>query len=95
MKIMVGFVLAINRKSITLEEVLSAGERGIIYPEHLRGWENFKRDWSKEDKIMWANLLKRFSRDSNGKYNLEPPLTDKEMIWSKKLIKMAAKKGLC
>jgi hypothetical protein len=30
-----------------LEDVLSAGERGIIYPEHLDGWENFKKEWSK------------------------------------------------
>jgi hypothetical protein len=29
--------LASDKKNITLEDVLSAGEKGIIYPEHLDG----------------------------------------------------------
>jgi hypothetical protein len=92
---MEGIALASDKKNITLEDVLSAGEKGIIYPEHLEGWENFKGEWSKEDKIIWANLLKRFSRDPDGKFSLNPPLTSKEKIWSKELIKLAEKKGLC
>ena len=44
-----------------LEKMISLGRRGIIYPDHMNRWEQFKKEWAEEDFVIWDKLKEKMS----------------------------------
>lgn len=78
-----------------LEKMLSLGRRGIIYPDHMVRWEQFKKEWAEEDLVIWDKLKEKMKVDDSGTMKLSPPLSSSEKEWAKNFIQRAEEKGLC
>ncbi|MGB5100977.1 MAG: hypothetical protein WBN94_10330 [Methanothrix sp.] len=78
-----------------LEKMISLGRRGIIYPDHMERWEQFKKEWSEEDFVFWDQLMEKMKVDDAGTLKLSSPLSSSEKKWSKNFIHRAEEKGLC
>jgi len=78
---------------MNLEEIISAAQKGIIYPDQIKKWEAFKSTWSEEDKINWNKLFTRLKRDPAGKLYLKAPLDTEEIIWANGFIQRAKDAG--
>jgi hypothetical protein len=78
-----------------LEKMISLGRRGIIYPDHMKRWEQFKKEWAEEDFVIWDKLKEKMKMDDSGKLELSPPLSSSEKEWAKNFIQRAEEKGLC
>lgn len=79
----------------SLDDVMSAAEKGIVYSNYYNDWQGFKEEWSQEDRAIWDSLLKRVNKGADGKLSLIPPLTSKEMAWVMGVYRRAEERGLC
>jgi hypothetical protein len=78
---------------MNLEEIISAAQKGIIFPDQFKNWEKFKGTWSEEDKVYWNNLYNRLEKDPAGKLYLKAPLDAEEKIWAHGFIERAKDAG--
>jgi|PlaIllAssembly_1097288.scaffolds.fasta_scaffold510836_1 hypothetical protein len=78
-----------------LEKIISLGRKGIIYPDHMERWIQFKKEWAEVDLTIWNGLKKKMKVDDSGTLTLSPPLSSNEKKWAKKFIQRAEERGLC
>lgn len=78
-----------------LERMISLGRKGIIDPDHMVRWEQFKKEWVEADLLIWEGLKKRIKEDGSGTLKLSPPLSPSEMKWAKEFIQRAEERRLC
>ncbi len=80
---------------VSLEEAIFAAEKDLIYLNYFDRWQEFKKEWSLQDKKNWDSLLARVRIDEGKKKRLEPPLSSDEKVWAMDLIRRAIEWGLC
>ncbi len=78
---------------MSLEEIISAAQKGIINPDQFKRWETFKSTWSEEDKVYWNKLYQSLDGDHAGKLYLKAPLDKKAKIWAYEFIQRAKDAG--
>jgi hypothetical protein len=78
-----------------LEKILRLGASGIIDKEHFERWQQFKDQWTVDDRIRWQILISRIHKRANGIAELKPFLSDLEKQWAKDLIRRAEAFNLC
>lgn len=78
-----------------LEKMISLGRKGIIDPDHMKMWGEFKNVWAEADLAIWNKLKERMTLGDSGALELSPPLSSSEKEWAKKFIMRAEESGLC
>jgi hypothetical protein len=78
-----------------MEKIISLGRKGIIDPDHMERWEEFKKGWTKADLAIWNKLKERMIIVDSGTLELSQPLSASEKKWAKKLILRAEERNLC
>jgi hypothetical protein len=78
-----------------LEKMIFLGRKGIIYPDHMVRWEQFKKELAELDLAFWDELKEKIKVDDSGTLKLNPPLSLSEKKWVKKFIQRAKERGLC
>ena len=78
-----------------LEKMISLGRKGIIDPDYMKKWGEFKKEWAEADLAIWNKLKDRMTVVDSGTLELSPPLSASEKEWAKKLILRAEKRNLC
>ena len=78
-----------------LKKIISLGRKGIIYPDHMERWIQFKNEWTEVDLTIWDELKKKLKVDESGTLTLSPPLSSNEKEWAKNFIQRAEERGLC
>jgi hypothetical protein len=87
--------MAKGKIGLDLRELISSAEKGIIDLDHYRKWNQFKKEWSKEDAAFWNGLKNRMIKDGSGTLKLDPPPSADEKAWAKRFVRRAEEKGLC
>lgn len=87
--------MAKGKNGSDLRELIFLAEKGIIDPDHYKKWNQFKNEWSPEDKIFWNRLNNKMRRDESGTLKLDPPPSADEKAWAKRFVRRAEEKGLC
>lgn len=80
---------------ITIEEIISDAEKGEYHWDIFDRWQEFKNEWSQEDRDIWDSLMKKVRKNVDGKSVLDPPLTSKEKVWAMDLALRAVEWGIC
>ena len=80
---------------ITIDEIISDAEKGEYHWDIFDRWQEFKKEWSQEDRDIWDNLMRKVRKDVDGARTLDPPLTSKEKAWAMDLVRRAMERGLC
>ena len=70
-----------ERTQLSLENINSSDVRRAFYPEHSDRWNEFEEVWSQDDRTNWKNLLKRVTRNEEGKKDFILVLTQPEKAW--------------
>jgi hypothetical protein len=70
-----------ERIQLSLENIDSSDVRRAFYPEHSDRWNEFEEVWSHDDRNNWKNLLKRVTRNEEGKKDFILALTQQEKAW--------------
>jgi hypothetical protein len=70
-----------ERTQLSLENINSSDVRRAFYPEHSDRWNEFEEVWSQDDRTNWKNLLKRVTRNEEGKKDFILALTQQEKAW--------------
>ncbi len=90
MKIANLWVVHVSQKKRTdLEKIIRLGSEGIIDINHFERWQQFKKQWSEDDKVRWQILLNRMKKKSDGTAEFKPPLSQSEKQWVRDLIRRA------
>ncbi len=82
-----------EKKDIKVEKVISDAEKGILHWDYYERWQEFKKEWSEEDKRRWNEITGRMHKNRNGKMFLDPPLTDNEKVWAMDIMRKAMEWG--
>ena len=61
-----------------LKKIISLGRKGIIYPDHIERWIQFKNEWAEVDLTIWDK--KEMKVDESGTLTLSPPLEHAQSI---------------
>jgi len=78
-----------------LEKMISLGRKGIIDPDYMRRWEEFKKEWVEADLAIWNKLKERMIVGDSGALELSPTLSPSEKEWAKKVVMRAEERNLC
>lgn len=78
-----------------LGEIIRLGALGIINKEHFERWQQFKEQWSVDDRTRWQLLFGRIHKRPDGTAELMHPLSDLEKQWAKDLVRRAEALDLC
>ena len=78
-----------------LEKIISLGRNGIIDPDYLERWGQFKEDWTEADLATWNKLKEKMTVSNSGELEFCPPPSSSEKVWAKKFIPWAEERGLC
>jgi hypothetical protein len=46
--------------------LISSAEKGVIDLDHMKRWNQFKKEWSEEDVFFWNRLKDRMVKDESG-----------------------------
>ncbi len=84
----------INRVYEKLEMIISDADRNIIDLSHFYRWQEFKEEWSEEDKIYWESLLKMVYKNKSGGKALKRSLSTEEKEWIAHLLQRATNYGI-
>jgi hypothetical protein len=79
---MVEDTFSFNRSQPTLDKIISFSESGMMRPECLHRWDEFKGLWSQEDRTNLTCILKKITIDTEGNKILTLPLTQQEKAWT-------------
>jgi len=78
-----------------LEKMISLGRKGIIDPDYMKRWGEFKKEWAEADLAIWSKLKERMTFGDSGALELSPPLSPSEKEWAKKIIMRAEERNIC
>lgn len=78
-----------------LKKMISLGRKGIIDPDHMVRWGQFKKEWAEADLATWNKLKEKMTVGNSGELALCLPLSSSEKVWAKKFILRAEERGLC
>jgi hypothetical protein len=83
------------KTTISIEKIISDGEKGIAHWDYYNRWQEFKNEWSAEDRSRWNEITGRMHKDVNGRRVLEPSLTGEEKSWLMSIALRAMEWGFC
>ena len=75
--------------------LISSAEKGVIDRDHVKRWNQFKKEWSEEDAFFWNRLKDRMVMDDSGVLKFDPPLSLGEKVQAKTFAKRAEERDLC
>ena len=75
--------------------LISSAEKGVIDLDHVKRWNQFKKEWSEEDVFFWNRLKDRMVMDDSGVLKFDPPLSLGEKVQAKTFAKRAEERDLC
>lgn len=87
--------LAVETTKISLEGIISDAENGIAHWDYYDRWQEFKKEWTAEDRSRWDEIMGRMYKDVNGQRFLDPPLTGEEKSWVTSIVLRAMEWGFC
>jgi hypothetical protein len=80
---------------IAIPEIISDAEKGEYHWDIFDRWQEFKKEWSQEDRETWDSLMKKVRKNADGERVLDPPLTSEEKVWAMDLARRAMEWGIC
>ena len=78
-----------------LKKIISLGRKGIIDPDYMEWWGQFKENWTEADLATWNKLKEKMTVSNSGELEFCPPPSSSEKVWAKKFILRAEERGLC
>ncbi len=87
--------MAAEKTKISLERIISDAENGIAHWDYYDRWQDFKKEWTAEDRSRWDEIIGRMCKDVKGRRFLDPPLTNEEKSWVMGIAHRAMEWGFC